>query len=158
MDPATGALLVNLGKKLLGAIFGPDEIDLVIDQVQQGSVVAWWRLKAIAGPLFPQPGHTDQRGLTAAEQVGLAAALGRDALKPGAVTSGVGAGPAVLARWALATAYDAGLGRRLDDQADTLLVQKVKEAAPFAAGGLVVTGLVVWAVIALLRRKGGAAE
>jgi hypothetical protein len=158
MDPATTATLVALGKRLLGAIFGPDEIDLVINQVEQGSVVAWWRLKAIAGPLFPQPGHTEQRALTAAEKVGLAAALGTDALKAGSVTSGVGAGPAVLALWALARAYSAGLGRRLDDQADSVLVQQVKAAAPFAAGGLVVAGLVVWAAIALLRRKGEVRE
>lgn len=102
LDPATGAALISFGSGLLASMFAPTENSILEAAARTGNVVAWWRLKAIAGdglPYYAPEWNVTVQALTAAEQAGLAAAMGPAALNSESPYSGGLSARAILAKF-----------------------------------------------------------
>lgn len=149
LAPAVAAAVVQIGTRLVGSLFGPTEQQQTYAAARAGNVVAWWRLKALAGKNLTAP-----QSLTAIEREALAVAMGPDALSEGGMATRQAAARHVQ------ELYAAGIGAELDRMtAETL------GAAPGGAGGLAVAGMdlktlavagaVGLAAFALMRRGKG---
>lgn len=157
--PAVAAAAVTviapLASKLVGALFGPGEVAVLLDEAKAGNVVAWWRLKARAGSALPftQQGITAP-ALTSLEREALIAAMGPAAAQPANVSSFARDIPR-LQVW---TSMRDGWGQALEAESARLLAGASAAAAgggPALAGigpGILLAGGVGFILYSLMRR------
>lgn len=155
IGPVVAGLVISLGSKLAGALFGPSEGDTLEDESKAGNIVAWWRLKAMVGDQLPARGTIngkpfDARALTAEERDGLVTALG-----PGALQEDKGGGlfdrPT---RNRIFELYAAGIGAQLDAKSDATLHPAAASSSASVAGvgKWILAAGVGWIVFDLFRR------
>jgi hypothetical protein len=162
--PQVVAAVVSLGAKILPTLFRSESGELE-RAARAGNVVAWWRLKALAGnqvggDLLPVSGIVNGRAvtvpiLTPEQREGLIVAAGVTADQPHHLFGPTGptTAPGVIER--LLKLMADGTGGRLEQQSASVLAAQGSSAAAPAVGNLgpllVIAGVGI-AALALLRR------
>jgi hypothetical protein len=154
--PAVVGAIVALGTKLVGFLFGPSEYDILKQEARNGNVVAWWRMKAQAGPDLPAKGTFngkpfDAKALITEEREALKAALGPNADQGICRTAGDSNFVCQIYRNPVYEFYADGLGDALDKKAAETL------HPPLSAGfgnlpGWALAGAMGIILISLFRR------